>query len=173
MLPISGLLWGWSRIMHVKLSCLNSWSCCCYIVTLRFHYLRNWPTIKRNKIACQSAGKQVGDDKEPRNTISYIFSESYFSQVQWRNGNGASVKSILMWKFSVVKGCSCLSRDTHPFWEGLPLYSRRWGFKGSGEITSAEDTGPELPHSQDIAVWDERPKTSLSLAESRRHVLES
>lgn len=129
MLPISGSLWGWSRIMHIKnlgiirhmriphkckkLSSLNSESFCCYVVTLHFHYLRNWPTIKRNKITCQSAGKQIGDEEEPRNTISYLFSESYFSLVQWRDGNRASVKSILMWKFSVGERVQLACPEIH------------------------------------------------------------
>lgn len=83
-----------------------------------------------------------------------MFSE--LELVQWRDGNGESVTSILMRKFSV--GAVCFSRDTHPLWEGPQLYYKRRGFKGSGAVTSAEDIGPELSPTQDMPVLGQKAK---------------
>lgn len=88
MSPLSWLLGGWSKIMHIKnlgitwhvviphkcqqLLCLNSWSYCCwYIVTLHCHYLMNCLTIKMDKIACQSAEKQLGDEEGPSSSCMF------------------------------------------------------------------------------------------------------
>lgn len=71
-------------------------------------------TIKGNKIACQSAGKQFGDGEEPGNTNGCVFVwVRGFSLVEWRGGNEASVKSILKWKFSVDEGVLFACAETH------------------------------------------------------------
>lgn len=131
MLPMSRLLGGWSRIMRIKnlgipwhlviphksqrLLCLNSRSyCCCYIVTLHFHYLRNWQ-LKGITLPVNLLKNNWEIWKDPETLLAlYSLRESFFT---------CPVKG---WEWSIYvehsnveipcggKGAVCLSRDRHP-----------------------------------------------------------
>ena len=114
-------------------------------------------TSKRNKIACQPAGKQRWEEPRNTNCVCVLWVRA-FSLVQWRDGNEAPVKPFLMW----MKGCSVLIRR-HIFPKKGLNCAPKGGVRGSDAGTSAGDTVPEHSPTQDIPVLGGGTKAFLSL----------
>lgn len=121
-------------------------------------------TSKRNKIACQSAGKQRWEEPRNTNCVCVLWVRA-FSLVQWRDGNGAPVKPFLTWG----KGCCVLIRR-HIFSKKSLSCPPKGGVGGSDAGTSAGDTVPEHSPTQDIPVPGGGTK-SIPKSWIRPHVL--
>lgn len=117
-------------------------------------------TSKRNKIACQSAGKQRWEEPRNTNCVCVLWVRA-FSLVQWRDGNGAPVKPFLTW----VKGCCVLIRR-HIFSKKGLNCPPKGGVRGSGgqmQVPLQETLSQSTPLPRTSPSREDGPKAFLSL----------